>query len=82
MGKMTRYDILLFKGTDWVSRIIQYATGSVYSHVGFVYDENFLIEARSWYGVQSRDIKSIAVGFVIKNDPDNEGIRITNLLLE
>lgn len=82
---MERYDIILFRGTDWISKIIQYATGSEYSHVGFVYDKNFLIEARSWYGVQSRDIKSIAVDvdvYRVKDIYTYVGSEVINYLVE
>lgn len=53
------FDIILFKGTDWVSRIISWATGSVYTHVGVCVADDMTIEARSWYGVHSRCIAKI-----------------------
>ena len=54
-------DILLFKGTDGISRLIQWGTGSKYSHVAVCVspEMNLAIEAITRGGVRARDIRQI-----------------------
>ena len=54
-------DILLFKGEDGMSKIIQWGTGSKYSHVAICVNPeiNLAIEAMAWKGVRGIDIRKI-----------------------
>ena len=54
-------DILLFKGEDGISRLIQWGTGSKYSHVAICVSPgmNLAIEAMAGKGVRAIDIRRI-----------------------
>jgi len=55
-------DILLFKGEDGISKLIQWGTGSKYSHVAICVSQemNLAIEAVAGFsGVRARDVRDI-----------------------
>lgn len=56
-------DILLYKGTDWLSRLIEWKTESLYSHVAIVVEPemNLAIESNtgSQSGVRALDLKQL-----------------------
>lgn len=54
-------DILLFRGEDGMSKLIQWGTGSKYSHVAICVspEMNLVIEAMSGKGVRARDTRKI-----------------------
>lgn len=54
-------DILLFKGEDGISKLIQWGTGSKYSHVAICVspEMNLAIEANTRGGVRAIDIRNI-----------------------
>jgi len=58
-------DILLFKGEDGISQLVQWGTGSKYSHVAVCVspEMNLAIESISGGGVRARDIRLIKEGY-------------------
>lgn len=58
-------DILLFKGEKGISKLIQWGTGSKYSHVAVCVSPgmNLAIEAIAGGGVRARDIRIIKEGY-------------------
>ncbi|RKY40981.1 MAG: hypothetical protein DRP85_07490 [Candidatus Makaraimicrobium thalassicum] len=58
---MREGDILLFKGEDWISRLIQWGTGSKYSHVAVCVSPgmSLAIESITGGGVRARDVRQI-----------------------
>ncbi len=58
---MSPGDILLFKGEDGISKLIQWGTGSEYSHVAICVspEMNLAIEANTRGGVRAIDIRKI-----------------------
>ena len=61
-------DILLYKGSDWVSRLIEWKTQSLYSHVSVVVvpEMNLAIESNtgSQSGVRALDLRKLKIGEV------------------
>lgn len=60
-------DILLFKGESGISKLIQWGTGSKYSHVAICVspEMNLAIEAITRGGVRARDIRKIKMNYDI-----------------
>ena len=58
---MNSGDILLFKGEEGIAKVIQWGTGSKYSHVAVCVspEMSLAIEAMAWKGVRARDIRKI-----------------------
>lgn len=57
---MQKYDILLYKGTSIISKIIRFITKSEYSHSAIVIDECHVAECNIWYSFRIRHISYVS----------------------
>ncbi|NQU94681.1 MAG: hypothetical protein HQ549_00400 [Candidatus Omnitrophica bacterium] len=75
-------DILLFEGEDGISKIIQWGTGSKYSHVAVCVspEMNLVIEAITKGGVRARDIRKIKQGYDVYRIKEGHSFDINNTI--
>lgn len=83
------YDILLYKGTGFTSRLIQWGSESAYSHVAVVVDPEISLAIESNVGhqdgVRALDLRKLKEGevdaFRIKTEFPFDGKRVTSFLV-
>lgn len=71
-GKIQNGDLLLCAGSSWFSRMIQRATNSVWSHVGFVMRLNKIDRIMVLESVESQGVRTVPLSKYL-NDYDNKG---------
>ena len=73
-GALHSGDILLCSGSGWFSKMIQYATGSIWSHVGFVMrldkiDRVMVLESVEPLGVRTVPLSKYLLDYDSKGNP-------------
>lgn len=65
--KLKTGDLLLCSGSRWTSRLIQRATGSCWSHVGFVYSLADIDRVMVLESVESSGVRAVALSKYLSN---------------
>lgn len=71
-GQIQNGDLLLCAGSSWFSRMIQRATGSIWSHVGFVMWLDNIDRVMVLESVESQGVRTVPLSKYLKNY-DNKG---------
>ncbi len=71
-GQIKNGDLLLCAGSSWFSRLIQWATESIWSHVGFVMRLDKIDRVMVLESVESQGVRTVPLRKYL-NDYDNKG---------